>query len=175
MLRTNVDALLELLKEKKELSVAEAAKRLKISERTVENIAKYLEEEGILSISYKFMAPHLIAKDIGKITNMGKPRIEIKALHSIGGRPAPTAPTGLSLTKNADTQTSALKQINGLIESIKRDVRKKKIRIAAAKYNYMREIYNKRLNEQNKKKLYDEVTDLYADLKKEVEDASKGA
>ena len=60
MLRTNVDAMLELLKPNTPTALADISKRLGTPETIVEKIAKYLEEEGILKIHYKFVKPYLV-------------------------------------------------------------------------------------------------------------------
>ncbi len=56
---TGVDSLLELLKEKKSLSLEEAAKILKVDENIVESWAKFLEESGDVSINYNLLTPYI--------------------------------------------------------------------------------------------------------------------
>lgn len=59
MFKTNVDNILELLKDKKSLPIADIAKKLKTTSKSIQNTATLLEEEGILKIEYKFMKPYL--------------------------------------------------------------------------------------------------------------------
>ncbi len=59
MLKTNVDKILELLKQKKSLAVADIATAIGTSPENVQKTGEYLEEEGILKIEYKFMKPYL--------------------------------------------------------------------------------------------------------------------
>ncbi len=57
---TEADKLFELLKEKKEIRLADAAKMLNVPAKTVEAWANFLEEEKILSIRYQFTTPYLV-------------------------------------------------------------------------------------------------------------------
>ncbi len=62
-IHTGVDALLELVKKKKKISLREAAKLVKYSPEVVEDWASILEEEGIISIEYTFTNTFLISAD----------------------------------------------------------------------------------------------------------------
>ncbi len=74
--RTDVDLLIELVKNKKEISFDDAAKELKQPFSTVESWASFLEEEGIISIKYKFTTPYLFyAPSAGKAGS----ELEVKA------------------------------------------------------------------------------------------------
>jgi|GEM_PF-4094604 len=57
--RTDVDLLVDLVKNKKEISFDDAAKELKLPVATVESWANFLDEEGIIAIKYKFTTPYL--------------------------------------------------------------------------------------------------------------------
>ena len=57
---TQVDNLIEIVKTKKEISFDDAATQLKLPLGTVESWATFLEEEGIVSIKYKFTTPYLM-------------------------------------------------------------------------------------------------------------------
>ncbi|MFO8016701.1 MAG: hypothetical protein R6U32_06355 [Candidatus Woesearchaeota archaeon] len=59
VIRTDVDKLIDLVKEKKEISVDDAAKELGISSKVVESLGDVLEEEGLLHMKYKFTTPYL--------------------------------------------------------------------------------------------------------------------
>ncbi|MBD3313791.1 hypothetical protein GF345_05090 [Candidatus Woesearchaeota archaeon] len=60
--RTDVDRLLELVKQSKEISVDEAAKKLGVPANTIESLSDLLEEEGMLHIKYKFTTPYLTSE-----------------------------------------------------------------------------------------------------------------
>ncbi|MBN2454157.1 hypothetical protein JXB11_01285 [Candidatus Woesearchaeota archaeon] len=56
---TEADLLLGLLRQVKEITLKEAAQRLKIPVPTLEAWATFLEEEGVVSMKYKFTTPYL--------------------------------------------------------------------------------------------------------------------
>lgn len=60
-IQTDVDLLMKLIDQKKEISINEAATVLKISAGTVEAWATFLEEEGVIGIKYKLTTPYLIS------------------------------------------------------------------------------------------------------------------
>jgi len=62
LLETGVDKLVRLVRQNKRISVAEAAKQLGVSTVVVEEWADFLEEEGIISIEYKFTTPYLVER-----------------------------------------------------------------------------------------------------------------
>ncbi len=66
LLKTGVDRLVSLVKEKKRISVPQAAKELGVSPVVVEEWADFLEEDGIISIDYKFATPWLIERKLKK-------------------------------------------------------------------------------------------------------------
>jgi len=66
LLKTGVDRLVSLIQEKKRVSVPQAAKELGVSPVVVEEWADFLEEDGIISIDYKFATPWLIEKKLKK-------------------------------------------------------------------------------------------------------------
>lgn len=58
-LKTGVDQLMELVRQEKKLSVAEAARKLSLPERTVQSWVDFLVEEHVLGIEYKFTTPYV--------------------------------------------------------------------------------------------------------------------
>lgn len=66
LLKTGVDRLVSLIKEKKRISVPQAAKELGVSPVVVEEWADFLEEDDVISIDYKFATPWLIEKKLKK-------------------------------------------------------------------------------------------------------------
>jgi predicted ArsR family transcriptional regulator len=57
--KTGVDQLMELVKEKKKLTVAEAAKALSVPEKTALAWVDFLVDERLLGIEYKFTTPYI--------------------------------------------------------------------------------------------------------------------
>ncbi len=62
MITTEVDALLALVEQRKRLSLDDTAKELRLSPSTVEKLATFLEEEGLLEIKYQLTTPYLVWK-----------------------------------------------------------------------------------------------------------------
>lgn len=56
---TDVDRLIELLKKRREISVKDASEELGVSLETVEAWVGFLEEEGLVSLNYKFTTPFI--------------------------------------------------------------------------------------------------------------------
>jgi len=63
---TEADHLLRLLKEKKEISFEQMSKELALPVETIEAWANFLEEEGVVSITYKFTTPYLVLAPTAK-------------------------------------------------------------------------------------------------------------
>lgn len=66
LVHTGVDALVELVKRKKKISLRDAAKAIKFSTDVVEDWASILEEEGILTLEYTFMNTFLVLAGAAK-------------------------------------------------------------------------------------------------------------
>ena len=62
--KTDVDALLELIRRRKEISFEEASKTLVLPPPTIEAWATFLEEEGLVTIKYKFTTPFFVYKAV---------------------------------------------------------------------------------------------------------------
>ncbi len=60
--KTDVDRLLDFVKQKKEISIEDAAKQLGMPAKTIEALADLLEEEGMLHLKYKFTTPYLASE-----------------------------------------------------------------------------------------------------------------
>jgi hypothetical protein len=63
-IKTGVDKLVELIKEKKRITIEEAAKLLSMPKELVEELADFLEEREVIGIEYKFAVPHLVFKEL---------------------------------------------------------------------------------------------------------------
>ena len=59
ILKTSADQLMELVKNKEKVTVEEAAKILRMPEKTVQGLVDFLVEEKILGIEYKFTTPYI--------------------------------------------------------------------------------------------------------------------
>gem|GEM_PF-3666800 len=59
-IETGVDRLIKLVQKKKRISVPDAAKELALPQEVIDEWATFLDEEGVLSIEYKFTTPYLV-------------------------------------------------------------------------------------------------------------------
>ncbi len=59
---TGVDSLVKLVKKEKEISFDKAANELDVPFQTIESWATFLEEEGLVTVVYKFTTPYLVYK-----------------------------------------------------------------------------------------------------------------
>lgn len=66
IIETGVDKLVELVKERQKISMQDAAKELGVSLTVIEEWSDFLEEEGIISIEYKFTKPFLVGRKLTK-------------------------------------------------------------------------------------------------------------
>ena len=57
---TDVDTLIELVKQRKRISFEEAAKKLGVGVNVIETWVSFLEEEGVIAVDYKFTTPFLV-------------------------------------------------------------------------------------------------------------------
>ncbi len=57
--KTGVDELVELVRSVGRISIPDAAKKLKVSEKTIQNWVDFLVEERLLGIEYKFTTPYI--------------------------------------------------------------------------------------------------------------------
>ena len=63
-IKTGVDKLVELIKDKKRITVDEAAKLLSMPKELVEELADFLEEREVIGIEYKFSVPYMVYKEL---------------------------------------------------------------------------------------------------------------
>lgn len=77
-IETAVDSLVNLVKDKKDISLEDASKKLGVPENIVNEWAVFLEEEGILNVYYRVTRPFLkVSEDTKKIADE-KEDIEIE-------------------------------------------------------------------------------------------------
>jgi hypothetical protein len=67
VLTTSADDLYELVKSKKKISIEDAAKALKQTDKVIQSLVDFLVEERIFGIEYKFTTPYIyISQEKGK-------------------------------------------------------------------------------------------------------------
>ncbi len=64
--KTGADRLLELVRRSKEVAMAAAAKELGVGIQTVEAWANFLEEDGLVTVKYKFTTPYVTVPEVPK-------------------------------------------------------------------------------------------------------------
>ena len=65
-IETGVDKLVHLIEHKKRITVEDAAKSVGVSAIVIEEWADFLEEQGIISIEYKFAKTFLVERKLTK-------------------------------------------------------------------------------------------------------------
>jgi chromosome segregation ATPase len=66
IIETGIDKLVKLVKERERISMEDAAKELNVSPTVIKEWSDFLEEEGIISIEYKFTKPFLVERKLTK-------------------------------------------------------------------------------------------------------------
>jgi len=115
LLKTGVDRLVSLIKEKKKISVPQAAKELGVSSVVVEEWADFLEEESIISTDYKFATLWLIER------NLTKKDVEEK-VKSFHGKKEIIVRKAESLSNFLDKNGDNLSRIRDEFKSIKEHI-----------------------------------------------------
>jgi len=143
LLKTGVDRLVSLIQEKKRISVPEAAKELGVSQVVVEEWADFLEEEGIISIDYKFATSWLIEKKLKKEEITKK----VKEFH--GKKDV--------IIRKSESLLSFLDKRGGDIKRIREEFRKIREDIHAESVNVEKELKELERYEELKKKIDNQV------------------
>ncbi|MBN1156767.1 hypothetical protein JXA85_04065 [Candidatus Woesearchaeota archaeon] len=66
LIETGVDKLVALVNEKTKISIPDASKELSVPKVVIEEWANFLEEKGVIDVSYKLTTPYLIKRGITK-------------------------------------------------------------------------------------------------------------
>lgn len=115
--RTDVDKLMDILKDKEKITLEEAAHKLNMSISTTQAIVDFLVEERILGIEYKFTTPYIylakkslakekVAYKVEKPVLLSKQQFYEKAK----GRNVPTSKIPNLWRKYLDNQLATLKK-----------------------------------------------------------------
>ncbi|MEM2121403.1 MAG: hypothetical protein QXU20_01955 [Candidatus Woesearchaeota archaeon] len=113
VIETEVDKLLELLNEKKKISIHEAAKKLGVDNKTIEEWADFLEEEGVIKVEYTLTTPILVLKEINEqdIKNKEK-ELSLKKSVLLG--------KAQKLVKDVDKNEEYFKELKRELDEIKK-------------------------------------------------------
>ncbi len=78
-IKTGVDSLVDLISQKKKISINEASKILGVSKELIEEWADFLEERGVITLEYRFTTPYLVYKEVtDKVVKTSKKEFETK-------------------------------------------------------------------------------------------------
>ncbi|MBI2135343.1 hypothetical protein HYU09_05100 [Candidatus Woesearchaeota archaeon] len=115
IIETGVDKLVKLVNEKGRISSFDAAKELGVSNTVVMEWADFLEEEGIISIEYKFTKPFLVPR------KLGKKEVQEKAKEFSGKKDVFVRKAEVSLSF-LDREASKLNSIKDEFDKIKKEL-----------------------------------------------------
>ncbi|MEM4756077.1 MAG: hypothetical protein QW594_03000, partial [Candidatus Woesearchaeota archaeon] len=123
LVHTDVDLLLELVSQRKEISVEEAAAALNLPIKTVESLADYLDEEGLLTIQYKLTTEYLVYID--REENQKQLRRSEEHLESLFAALKEDFSKGLRYISDGDFSQAHLfyKKINNDIKQIHKELK----------------------------------------------------
>ena len=72
VIETGVDKLVNIIKERGRIALIDAAKELGVSATVIQEWVDFLEDEGIISVEYKFTKPYLVERKLTKKEVEGK-------------------------------------------------------------------------------------------------------
>lgn len=114
-IETGVDKLVELISTHKKIPVSDAAKKLGVSNVVVQEWADFLEEEGLISIEYKFNKTVLTERQLSKT------EIKEKAEEFLNEKDAFTRKVETSL-KSLEKESSGLTNIKDEFNKLKSEI-----------------------------------------------------
>ncbi len=183
VIETGVDKLVNIVKERGRIALADAAKELGVSVTVIQEWVDFLEEEGIISVEYKLTKPYLVER---KLT---RKEVEAKAKEFEGKKDAFVRKAEVSLNflekqaeelKKVKTEFDILKNELGMeLDGVREDLKE------LERYQQLKEELQKQVEEQKNesKSRIEELTqavlreqkkyqELVSDIKKEKEELS---
>jgi len=115
LIQTGVDKLVVLVRKNKRISIADAAKHLGVSTVVVEEWADFLEEEGIISVEYKFTTPYLVERRLTREEVVGKEK-------EFGGKKEAFVRRAEVTLALLDKESTAFQKIKEQFEDIKKNL-----------------------------------------------------
>ena len=184
IIETGVDKLVNLIKQRGKIALADAAVELGVSTTVIQEWVNFLEDEGIISVEYKLTKPFLVER---KLT---KKEVDEKAKEFSNKKDVFVRKSEVSLSF-LQKQESELKKVKGEFDRIKSELGLQLDTVRAEmkeleKYQQSKMEMQKQIEEQKKdaKAKIDDLTkqitieqkryeDLVADVKKEKEELLK--
>ena len=112
VIETGVDKLVNIVKERGRIALADAARELGVSTTVIQEWVDFLEEEGIISVQYKLTKPYLVER---KLT---KKEVESKAKEFAGKKEVFIRKAEVSLSF-LEKQAEELKKVKGEFDKLK--------------------------------------------------------
>jgi chromosome segregation protein len=184
LIETGVDKLVNLVKQKGRIALADAARDLGVSSNVIQEWVDFLEEEGILSVEYKLTKPFLVDKKLTKKEVDAKEK-EFSSQKDVFVKKAETSLGFL------EKQASDLKKVKQEFDSIKSDLGMELDKVRndlkeLEKYQDIKQEFQRELDQQrsDSKLRIGELTkqiereqkkyaDIVTDIKKETQSISK--
>src|SRR3989338_1834626 len=123
LIETGVDKLVNLVKERGRIALADAAKELGVSATVIQEWVDFLEEEGIISVEYKMKKPYLVER------KLSKKEVEVKAKEFAGKKDVFVRKAEVSLNflaKQADELKKAKSEFDRLKQELQKQVEEQK-------------------------------------------------
>ncbi|MCX8194870.1 MAG: hypothetical protein N3G22_02070 [Candidatus Micrarchaeota archaeon] len=136
LISTGVDQLIKLIKEHGRIEITAAAREMKQPVRTIEDWARVLEEEGLISVEYKLTKVYLVWRmpSQEQVYQMGE-KLDIKA-----GQAKEEIDLLLSKVQKGEEELAGIEEILKRVESAASvtpaDIEKMKLEIAALQRKY---------------------------------------
>src|SRR3989338_4440294 len=146
VIETGVDKLVNLVKERGKIALADAAKELGVSTTVIQEWVDFLEDEGIISVEYKLTKPFLVE------IKLTKKEVEVKAKEFAGKKEAfvRKAEVNLSfLKKQADDLKKVKEEFDRLKQELGLELDTVKTELGELeKYQQMRQELQREVEEQ---------------------------
>ncbi len=141
IITTNADKLLAVLREKKVISVKEAAKQLDTSMADIEKLASVMGEEDMVDIDYRFFQPYILLKE--KKSAYGEKETEIKEKQKRSFFKKAKETTAEIRPKKQSRLVIAIKnfQLNNLIKGAERSIKSGNVKKARNYYDKIVRLY----------------------------------
>lgn len=184
VIETGVDKLVNLVKQRGRIAMADAAKELGVSTTVIQEWVDFLEDEGIISVEYKLTKPYLVER------RLTKKEIDVKAKEFTSKKDVFVRKAEVSLNfleKQADELKKVKKEFDMMkgelgmeLDTVREDLKE------LEKYQQLKDELQKQVEEQKSdaKQKIEELTkqvireqkkyeDLISDIRKEKDELSR--
>lgn len=170
IITTGADKLVLIINNKKKLSFKEAAKELDVGIQVIQEWAEFLEEEGIITIEYKFATPYLVKRELTR------KEIEEKA-KDFKIKKDSVIRKAESILMSIDTESLGFKKIKEEFDKLKKEMEEDIISVKEEleefeRYsNFKKDIDKQMLKDQNSFK--EKLDQIHTEVAKKEEEYNK--